>query len=123
MRHALEIAVIDDDEMIRVLIADILGRIDGTILCFNNASHALEYINADVPDILISDIDMPEKSGLQLLYKVKKEFPNKIFISMSGNHYHEKSARDLGSDAFLKKPFSPSDLLRMVQSFVIGRGP
>jgi len=83
----------------------------------------LEYINADVPDIVISDIDMPEKSGLNLLLKVKKEFPNKIFISMSGNHYHEKSAKELGSDAFLKKPFSPSDLLRMVQSFVIGRGP
>ena len=123
MGQALEIAVIDDDEMVMTLIANILERIDGAIFCFNNVSHALKYINGDVPDIVISDIDMPGTSGLFLLAKVKKEFPNKVFITMSGNPSHEKSAIDLGSDAFLKKPFSPNDLLGMVQRFVIGRGP
>jgi len=120
MRQALEIAVIDDDEMMRTLIANILDRIDGAIFCFDNASHALEYINAD---IVISDIDMPGTNGLVLLSKVKNHFPNKIFITMSGIHSHETSARELGADAFLKKPFSPNDLLGMVQRFVIGRGP
>jgi len=87
---------------------------------FDNGRLAWEYINAGGEvDIVISDVDMPEMDGFELMDKVRKKYPDKIFILMSGVTDNEKKSQIAGADAFLAKPFEITDLFRIIQCFVV----
>jgi CheY-like chemotaxis protein len=75
--------------------------------------------NPESADIIVSDVDMPQMDGLELLKRVKTEYPKKICILMSSKPSHESAARQSGVDAFIAKPFDISDLFDVVQSFVV----
>ncbi len=70
-------------------------------------------------DIIIFDVNIPEINGFELLGKIKQNFPNKTCILMSPAPADEETARSLGADAFLAKPFSVNDLFNIVQTFVV----
>ena len=87
---------------------------------FDNGSDAWDYINnPQSADIIVSDVDMPEMDGLELLKRVKKEYPEKKCIIMSGIPTNENDARQFGADAFIAKPFGINDLFEIVQTFVV----
>jgi YesN/AraC family two-component response regulator len=90
------------------------------VITFENGAAAWNYLKdyTDV-DIIISDVDMPEMSGLELLKKTKQQFPAKICIIMSGNPWNEESAMENGADGFLAKPFKLKDLFDIIQVFII----
>jgi len=68
---------------------------------------------------VISDVDMPDMNGFELMDKVRQKDPDKIFIIMSGVSDNEEKSRYEGADAFLAKPFEISDLFGIVQCFVV----
>jgi len=91
------------------------------VLSFENSRLAWEYIQqGGEVDIVISDVDMPGINGFELMTKVRKKYPEKIFIIMSGVSDYEKKSRAEGADAFLAKPFEINDLFSIVQCFVVG---
>ena len=90
------------------------------VISFDNGMDAWNYLNQpESADIIIMNADMPKMDGLELLKQVKRKFPQKICILMSGKSAHEKDARQLGADAFLAKPFDVNDLFEIVQTFVV----
>ncbi len=113
--------VVDDDTMIRKLTVTALTYcVNRKVLSFDNPVSALDYIQeGNEVDIVISDVDMPEINGFELMSRVKEKYPDKIFIIMSGVSDYEKTSQAWGANAFLAKPFEINDLFRLVQCFVV----
>ncbi len=114
--------VVDDDSEMRNLIVNALTYcVNREVLSFENAQLAWQYLqDGGDADIVISDVDMPDMSGFELMAKVKKQTPEKIFIIMSGVDTNEGKAELAGADAFLGKPFAINDLFNLVQCYVVG---
>lgn len=117
----VKIIVVEDEPSICAFIANALKYcVNREVHTFGDGSAAWEHLerNQDV-DIVISDIDMPEMSGIELLQKIKQKYPSTICILMSGDPVNRPQAAENGADWFLPKPFKLSDLFQIVQKFVI----
>lgn len=87
---------------------------------FNNGRYAWEYISAGGEvDIVISDVDMPEMDGFELMERFRQKHPDKVFVMMSGVLENERRSHKAGANAFLAKPFEITDLFSIVQCFVV----
>ena len=69
--------------------------------------------------MIISDVDMPEMDGFELLKKVKEKKSDMIVILMSGRPENEDRAAAINADAFLAKPFAINDLFNIVQTYIV----
>ncbi len=100
---------------------DVLAySVNREVKSFGNGIDAWSYIkDPESADIIVSDVDMPQMDGLELLKRVKSEYPKKICILMGSKPAHENAARECGADAFIAKPFDINDLFDVVQSFVV----
>lgn len=100
---------------------DVLAySVNREVKSFGNAMDAWTYLNdPESADIIVSDVDMPQMDGLELLKRVKTRYPKKICILMGSQPTHESAARQFGADAFIAKPFDISDLFDVVQAFVV----
>lgn len=118
----MKIAVVDDDRPTREFVANVLMYcVNRAVLAFGNGDELWAHLEAQNSiDIILSDVEMPQMDGLTLLTKFKQKYPEKVFIVMSGDNRYEKSARNLGADAFLVKPFKVNDLFDLVKLFVVG---
>ena len=110
------ILVVDDDEGMKEIINAILIKdfSNDLILDACDGEIAFEIIEKVQPDIVISDVDMPNKNGLVLLTETRKKFPRIPFIMMSGKSYYKEEAEKLGA-SFIEKPFSLDDLVKVVK--------
>jgi DNA-binding response OmpR family regulator len=114
------ILVVDDEDAIRGLIKDFLG-IGGYIIreaC--NGKDASQLLEQFVPDLLITDLLMPEKEGIELIQEVRRSHPKMPIIAISGAQTDKtgiylKMAGSLGADYVLAKPFALKDLLTTVK--------
>jgi len=106
----IKIVVVDDDELIRMLVVDMLEPITNAISSFENAALAWNHIRKNRTDVIISDVNMSGMGGLKLLKNVKGELGDVKCIIMSGDPSNEKLAYELRADAFMRKPFLQGDL-------------
>lgn len=83
-----------------------------------NGQRALEMIRAERPDVLITDIRMPVMDGIELVEKVKEEFPDVFSVIVSGYSEFEyaKSALRSGVCDYLLKPLAPSDMQKLMDT-------
>jgi len=116
----IKIAVVDDDNMFLQMTARIVMlNVHENVISFRSSRDALSHIDEkDSANIILSDINMPEVSGLELLAWVKKKYPAKVCIMMSGDPTNEKSVRELGADGYLNKPFQAGELSALLHSFM-----
>ena len=116
----VKIAVVDDDNMfLQMATKIVMHNVHKNVLSFKSSKDALSHIaENDSADIILSDINMPEMNGLELLARIKKKYPSKICIMMSGDPANEKSVRELGADGYLNKPFQASELSDLLLSFI-----
>ena len=110
---ALRILVVDDEEDVELLFRQRFRKEanEGKVnLHFANSGAAalLELEEVDNQDIIIilSDINMPGMTGLELLEKIKHKYPNKkvMMISAYGNEQYMNEAQEKGADDFFTKP-------------------
>ena len=122
MVQNVRIAVVDDNELTRGLLVDVfMFCVNRKVQEFENASAAWQHFEEDgPPDLLLSDVNMSEMTGLELLAKIKQQSPKTVCVMMSGDRVSEKFAKELGADAFLAKPFNIKDLFEIVRTFVVG---
>ena len=118
----MTIVVVEDNRLIRELLVNVfMYCVNRKVLSFENGVEAWNYImNHENADIIVSDVDMPSINGFELLSKTKEKYPGKVFIIMSADPSNEKSAKELGADSFLPKPFNVNDLFNIVQTYVVG---
>jgi two-component system chemotaxis response regulator CheY len=114
---SLNILVTDDSLSMRAVIRKVIA-LSGIPVgeCYEaaNGRQALEVLSRNWVDVIISDINMPEMNGMDLLRELKndsllQEIPV-IIVSTEGNRERIEEAAGLGARGFLKKPFVPEEL-------------
>jgi CheY-like chemotaxis protein len=121
------VLVIDDDEQIRLVMRRALERAGYVFFEVADGSLALAATRQHRPDVVVTDIIMPEKEGIETIRELQREFPDLAIIAMSGggridHHTYLGLARKLGAVATLAKPFLPQDLIATLRE-VLGQSP
>ncbi len=114
------ILVVDDESGIRNLFMAILGE-DNRVLLASDGAEALEILRSgEVPDLVITDMVMPNHDGTETLRAVRKLCPRTKIIAMSGAFGGQfmKTIELLGANATLVKPIDPDQLLATVESLL-----
>jgi len=112
MSEKIKIAVVDDERIIRITIADELRDKNYIVKEYANAQSVLIDYKDFLPDILITDIKMPGMDGIELLKKIKQLNSNIIVIVMSafGTVNIAVEAMKLGAFDYLTKPFNTDEI-------------
>jgi putative two-component system response regulator len=115
-----KILLVEDDALLLEVMCNILEAEEFEIHPANNGKQALEYYMEDMPDLIISDIMMPEMDGFELLKSVRN-LPNGVtvpflFLSARTERADVNRARLLGVDDYLFKPFDAPELINAVRS-------
>jgi two-component SAPR family response regulator len=110
------VCVVDDEAMITKSLSLILGREGFEVASFTNPLEAMGHMQANPPDLLISDIMMPQLSGIDLAIQTTKSLPDcRILLVSAAPEEVLHQARADGYDfRLLHKPLHPKDLLREI---------
>ncbi len=81
-----------------------------------DGSSALDEIQREAPDLLVSDLNMPGMSGFELLASVRRMFPAVLTIAMSGAFQGSEVPSGVAADAFYQKGSSVASLLKILES-------
>ncbi|HEY2233413.1 MAG TPA: response regulator [Candidatus Angelobacter sp.] len=116
----LQIMVVDDDESIRDSLALVLQASGYETVTAINGFDALLQLKRKLPAIVLSDLNMPQMSGFELLSVVRRRFPQILVIAMSGAYQSgEAVPGGVIADAFYPKgPGTPEMLLRTVAELI-----
>lgn len=111
------ILVVDDKEMMRDSVATTLARKQHTVITASDGSAALAKINEKRPDVVITDLQMPEMNGVELLEAVRKidEQLPVIIMTAYGTIETAVTAMKQGAFDYITKPFSGDELALTVQ--------
>lgn len=122
MAHIL---IIDDEEMVRFTLREILESTNHDVTEADDGIRANKIFETNIFDLVITDIVMPDKEGLETIREFKKLRPDIPIIAISGGgrfrtDAYLKFAKELGADRTLNKPFTDEDLLALVESCLAG---
>lgn len=114
------ILVIDDEELIRVQVRMALEQEGFIVQQAANGIEGLQRIELSVPDLVITDILMPDKEGIETILDLRRRYPSIRIIAISGggrtgNKDFLRTAKHLGADRTLAKPFGLGELLKVVR--------
>ena len=113
------VLIVDDDPFIRKLVATTLGDVGGYKLVeASDGAEALRLAFDERPELVFLDIDMPQLDGIeackQLRARPETADSTIVMLTAAASLDAERSAEDAGADLFITKPFSPLELLRLV---------
>jgi len=110
------ILVVDDDASVRRSVRKLLERVGHVVRESADGAEALALLEADPPDILITDLNMPNLDGMVLLRTLRQQGKRTKTIVFSGSPAELLDvATALGAHATLNKPFTSQDLYAAVQ--------
>lgn len=116
----MKILLIEDDPSVRSYIAMSLRDADHTVLEAENGLNCLKILKEQKQiDLIITDIVMPEKEGIETIIDIRKCYPKIKIIAISGGGKLDPEqylllAQALGANKTLKKPFKPSELMHTI---------
>ena len=113
------ILVVDDDEGIRFLVKKYLNENNFLVTTAKNAEDATEKIEVINFDMIILDIMMPGKSGLQFIHDNKNKITTPIILlTAKGTADERVEGLEIGADDYLPEPFEPKELLLRVKNIL-----
>jgi CheY-like chemotaxis protein len=108
--------IVDDRQLIRTSISQLFAEIGYSVRCAQDGLSALRELREEIPDILLSDLNMPGMCGYELLRVVRRRFPSIQVIAMSGAFSGDEVPSGVAADAFYQKGNSMTALLRTIES-------
>jgi PAS domain S-box-containing protein len=111
------ILVVDDESGVRTFLQKVLADAGYAALVAEDGSRALKMVRAQKFDLVLTDLVMPEKEGIEIIQSMHKELPELKIIAMSGafGGGFLKMAKLLGAHATLAKPVAPDQLIAAVR--------
>jgi response regulator RpfG family c-di-GMP phosphodiesterase len=118
----LRILLVDDDPALRTLLRTTFEVADVTVVEAEDAVAARRKIRRSRPDVIVLDINMPGTTGLELCAELKsapatRDLP---IVLLTGSESGAEAARKAGANAFVRKPFSPLELLSVAERLAGG---
>jgi DNA-binding response OmpR family regulator len=118
VKNLKKVLIVDDEETLTWSMARSLSRDKDKyeVIIANNGKEALNLLTKSKVDLVISDIRMPDINGLDLLVKIRKEYPQTKVIIMTayGSSDVHKEANRRGSLYYVEKPFEISDIRKII---------
>lgn len=113
-----KILVVDDEQSICLILENFLSE-EYDITTKSDGVQALEWLEGNLPDLIICDVQMPNMDGYQLLEKVRQRGYTKHtpVIMLSGTEASKERVKcyRLGAQDFLTKPFNPEELEELIK--------
>jgi len=111
------ILVVDDDAAIRSSLAQRLGEQSYSVSLANDGAHGAKLFDVELPDLVLTDLAMPNADGFSLIHHVRASGDTPIVVlSVRGGDADKIRALDLGADDFVVKPFSTPELLARIRA-------
>ncbi len=122
------ILVIDDDAQIRDVLKQFLERAEYEVRVAPDGSAGLKLHREDPADLIITDIVMPGKEGLETIMEFRRHFPAVRIIAISGGgrigpHDYLNTAKAMGAQKTFSKPFDPQELMAAVRDVLRHEAP
>ncbi|MFT4926043.1 MAG: DNA-binding response OmpR family regulator [Phenylobacterium sp.] len=117
-----KVLVIDDDVAFNNILKEQLEWAEYEVACAFDGREGLKVYDTFAPDIVITDIIMPDKDGIEVILELitKKEKPGKIIVMSGGGRIagieYLNLTKNLGVESILEKPFSFSDLQKELEA-------
>jgi two-component system phosphate regulon response regulator OmpR len=113
------ILVVDDDEGIRTLVKKYLNENNYLVTTANSAEDAFKKIRIIKFDLIILDIMMPGKSGLEFIKENQKKLDTPVILLTAKGEANERvEGLEVGADDYLPKPFEPKELILRIQNII-----
>ena len=121
-----KILLVEDDDLVRDMLTQILQRASHAVICAANGEEATEYLKTTTPDIMVTDIIMPKKSGITLISEVKNRHPDMEIIAISGGGRLDPTgyldlSESLGASVSFEKPIDNTALLMAIDLLLHGK--
>ena len=117
--YIAHILVVDDDDGIRLLVKKYLNENNYIVTTAANAEEAIEKIEVIEFDLIILDIMMPGKSGLDFIEENRKKLETPIILLTAKGEAEERiEGLETGADDYLPKPFEPKELILRIQNIL-----
>ena len=119
------VLIVDDDELFRAMLVAMVQREGYQVSTATNGNEALAAIERHRPDLVITDILMPEKDGIELIMELARHDSPIPIIAVSGGRrsisleFNLESAKLMGVRATLPKPFTREDLRRAIAEALV----
>jgi CheY-like chemotaxis protein len=117
------IVTAEDDDDIRTVTARCLQRAGHTVVAMADGAQALDAVRHHRPDLVITDVDMPQLTGLQLCRAIRddpKLHAIPVVLVSGSIHPDDPRAVQAGATGILPKPFLPSELLNRITALLSG---
>ena len=115
---ASKIIIIEDDDQLRSMIRQVLERAEYVVCEAKNGEEGVQVCHDEHPDLVISDLIMPNKDGIMAIQEIKADNPKIRIIAISGGPQGNTAwlpiAKKAGAMQVLKKPFGRQQLLDAV---------
>jgi len=114
------VVVVDDMYDDAILLAELLAPLDATIAVARSAGEALTMVDTQVVDLLVTDLNMPGGSGLDLTRELRRlrDIPAVIFLTASTCAADKVTAFELGAVAYLQKPVDVEYLIGLAKEII-----
>jgi DNA-binding response OmpR family regulator len=114
------IVVLEDEASTRMLIAGVLKKLGHDVDAYDNGAEGLLCVLAEAPDLLISDIEMPKMTGLEVLAQIRQTADVAttpvILLTARAERSDIREGMRQGADDYLTKPFDPAELAEAVDT-------
>lgn len=112
-----QILIVDDEENFRIALREILEIAGHEVLEAEGGEVALEVYSRCRTELVMTDINMPGKDGIEIIMELRSKYPGVKIIAMSGGGIENpriEIAKHLGADRILDKPFYTDEILEAV---------
>lgn len=109
-----KLLIVDDEPLIRTSMAQVLTEIGYFVRSAQDGFSALVEIRKEIPDVILSDLNMPGMSGFELLSVVRHRLPSIRVIAMSGAFSGDEVPSGVAADAFYQKGSGVRSLLKII---------
>ena len=113
------ILVLDDNEILLEVVKDSISMTDHSVTATSNSYQIENILKDNTFDLIITDIIMPDREGFEIIIHLRKNYPETKVIAMTGKDMGEalnllEMAQSMGADAVLSKPFTPKELISLI---------
>ena len=118
-KYKAHILVVDDDDGIRELVKQFLNKNNYLVTTSKNSEDALEKVKIIKFDLIVLDIMMPGKSGLEFTNENKKRLDTPIILLTAKGEISDRiEGLEIGADDYLSKPFEPKELILRINNIL-----
>ncbi|OGT62457.1 MAG: hypothetical protein A3E85_01415 [Gammaproteobacteria bacterium RIFCSPHIGHO2_12_FULL_45_12] len=121
-----KILLVEDDSLVMDMLTQVLERASHQVVCAANGEEAITCLKKEEPDMMVTDIIMPKKSGITLISEVKNCHPNMEIIAISGGGRLDPAgyldlSESLGASVSFEKPVDNAALLMAIDLLLHGK--